>query len=208
MRFLTSASLATLAELSTTIPLPKSFTAIHMLHPQTYLNKILLTSSTGALALYNIRTRTLLYNFAAPSPAPGAVTSVSQSPAIDVVAIGYASGLVRLVDLRVDEEIMSLRMEGAISSIGFRSDGEPVLATGSEDGDLAFWDLNNRGRLVHLVRTAHEGGVSTVEWIPGQSLLVTSGGDNAIRVRTPSLTSRRSVRIAADTSWFAPAMEL
>lgn len=77
-------------------------------------------------------------------------------------------------------------MEGAIAAVGFRTDGEAVLATGSADGDLAFWDLNSRGRLVHLVRNAHEGGVSTVEWIPGQSLLVTSGGDNAIRVRPPS----------------------
>jgi U3 small nucleolar RNA-associated protein 21 len=182
-----------LAELSTSIPLPTDFTATHLLHPQTYLNKVVLGSTSGALALYNIRTRTLLYTFPAPpavglSPAAGAVTALAQSPAIDVVAVGYASGLVRLLDLRLDEELLALRMEGAISAIGFRTDGEPILATGSEDGDLALWDLNNRGRLVHLVRTAHEGGVSTVEWISGQSLLVTSGGDNAIRVRSLVLT--------------------
>ncbi len=47
-------------------------------------------------------------------------------------------------------------------------DGEPILASASSAGHIALWDLNSGGRLLHMVRGAHDGAISALEWIPGQ----------------------------------------
>jgi WD40 repeat protein len=62
------------------------------------------------------------------------------------------------------------------------SDGHPVLASASSTGHIALWDLNSGGRLLHIIRGAHDGAVSAVEWVPGQPVLISSGEDNSIKV--------------------------
>ena len=61
-------------------------------------------------------------------------------------------------------------------------DGEAVLASASASGHLAVWDLNNNGRLLHIVRGAHDRAVTSIEWIPNQPVLVSSGEDNSVKV--------------------------
>ncbi|CDZ97730.1 WD repeat protein [Phaffia rhodozyma] len=194
-------------ELSTTIPFASTFHATHMLHPSTYLNKILLGSTQGTLALYNIRSRSLIHTFLPPpGVAPSPVTALVQSPAVDVIGVGFLDGTVRVTDLKMDEVVLKVRMdslgkegEGGIGAISFRMDGEPILATTSLSGSLALWNLDQGGRLLHMSRTAHEGAITSLEWIPGQPLLITGGADNAIKQWTfdtptspPSLLKFRS----------------
>ena len=54
---------------------------------------------------------------------PGsAITALTQSPAIDVVGIGFASGNIIVYDVRADEKLMRMFMEGgSIRALGFRS---------------------------------------------------------------------------------------
>ena len=61
-------------------------------------------------------------------------------------------------------------------------DGQPILASASANGHIALWDLNNNGRLIHIVRGAHDRAVSAIEWVPGQPVLVSSGEDNSVKV--------------------------
>ncbi|KDQ12262.1 hypothetical protein BOTBODRAFT_189275 [Botryobasidium botryosum FD-172 SS1] len=174
-------------ELSATILFDNGFTATQVLHPATYLNKVLVASAEGGLQLWNIRTQTCIYTFDSPrlqdsASGPCAITTLVQSPAIDVVGIGFSSGEVSVYDIRADERLMRMHMDGGgIRAIGFRSDGHPVLATASASGNLALWDLNEGGRLLHLARGAHDGAITAVEWIPGQPLLITSGEDNSVK---------------------------
>jgi U3 small nucleolar RNA-associated protein 21 len=44
-------------ELQSTIQFNVGFSAVSVLHPATYLNKVLVASSQGSLQLWNIRTR-------------------------------------------------------------------------------------------------------------------------------------------------------
>ena len=128
-----------------------------------------------------------------------AITALVQSPAIDVVGIGFTSGELSVYDIRADERLMRMFMEGgAIRGLSFRSgqystsayfhslirftDGHQVLASVSSHGHLALWDLNCGGRLLHLVRGAHDGAISAVQWVPGQPILITSGEDNCVKV--------------------------
>jgi U3 small nucleolar RNA-associated protein 21 len=62
------------------------------------------------------------------------------------------------------------------------SDGQPILATGSSNGSIASWDLSKGGRLLHVNREAHEQGVTGLEFVPGQQLLISSSGDNSVKV--------------------------
>jgi U3 small nucleolar RNA-associated protein 21 len=61
-------------------------------------------------------------------------------------------------------------------------DGQPILATGASNGSIATWDLSKGGRLLHVNREAHEQGVSGLEFVPGQQLLISSSGDNSVKV--------------------------
>lgn len=61
-------------------------------------------------------------------------------------------------------------------------DGEAILATASSAGHIAFWDLNANAALLHIYRGAHDGAVTSLEWIPGQPLLLSSGDDNSVKV--------------------------
>ena len=92
--------------------------------------------------------------------------------------------------------------EGGIRSLAFRSgalhpvlqqppsvvltrlslDGTQVLSAAASTGHIAFWDLNSGGKLLHVIRGAHEGAVTAIEWIPGQPILVSSGEDNSVKV--------------------------
>jgi U3 small nucleolar RNA-associated protein 21 len=52
---------------------------------------------------------------------PTSVTALAQSPAIDVVGIGFASGEVSIYDIRADEKLMRIFIrEGPVRTLAFR----------------------------------------------------------------------------------------
>ncbi|XP_060917338.1 WD repeat-containing protein 36 [Labrus mixtus] len=158
---------------------PASFNVSAMMHPSTYLNKVLLGSSQGALQLWNIKTSKLLFTF--PGWSAG-VTVLQQSPAVDVVGVGLATGRIVIHNIRLDETLMSFTQDwGPISSLAFRTDGPPIMASGSPQGHIAFWDLERR-QLVTQQRHAHSTAIAGATFLHGEPLLVTNGADNAIKV--------------------------
>ncbi|KAJ7775037.1 Utp21 specific WD40 associated putative domain-containing protein [Mycena metata] len=180
-------------ELESTIEFDMGFTATLIFHPATYLNKVLVSSSQGNMQLWNIRSQACIHKFSASrlvsaptapessDAPPCAITALTQSPAIDVVGIGFTSGEISVYDVRADERLMRMFMEGGVRALGFRSDGHPVLASASSAGHIALWDLNSGGRLLHMIRGAHDGAITAVEWVPGQPVLISSGEDNSVK---------------------------
>jgi WD40 repeat protein len=63
-------------------------------------------------------------------------------------------------------------------------DGTQVLSAAASTGHIALWDLDSGGKLLHVIRGAHEGAATAIEWIPGQPILVSSGEDNSVKVGT------------------------
>ena len=53
-----------------------------------------------------------------------------------------------------------------------------IMATASPAGHVAVWDLDHR-RLSTVIRHAHHGAVTGLQFLPGQPLLLTSSPDNA-----------------------------
>lgn len=159
--------------------------------------------------------RTLIHTFPATSlvslTAPSAITALTQSPAIDVLGVGLASGACILFDVRIGEVLGKVRLEGEghgeVVGVGFRNgaslrprwrdkahriaftdDIGQTLAVTSSTGHIALFDLAAKMRLLHLVRAAHEGPVGGLEWLAGQPLMMTSGSDNSLKVSSVDLT--------------------
>ncbi|SPO27880.1 related to UTP21 - U3 snoRNP protein [Ustilago trichophora] len=193
-------------ELIRHIHLPHSFVASSLLHPATYLNKILIGSTDGQLALWNIRTGSLVHAYdaqqirlAAAGPASAtpsaAIVNLTQSPAVDIIAVGFADGHVLLHDIRLDESLFSIHASGGLSSgsVSFRSDGKQhSVAIATNSGNISIFDLepasasgsssaNNGPRLTYSIQDAHDGAVGSIEFVPGQPLLISSGGDNSCK---------------------------
>jgi len=119
-----------------------------------------------------------------------------QAPAVDIIAVGFADGWCSLVDVRFGEEILAVKIGqsdsshlsntgalDAVTGIAFRSESDTqVMVTSSSQGHLVIWNLNEGGRLLHIIREAHDSAISNVYFLPGQPVVVTASGDNSIKL--------------------------
>ncbi len=150
-----------------------------LLHPVSYLNKILFASQQGSMQLWNMKKSQLVYTYKSFG---AAVTCLRQAPAIDVCGVGLADGRIILHNLKFDEQVMSFVQEwGPIISLTFRTDGNPVMISGSSLGHMAVWNLEEK-RLVSQLREAHSGSVDGMQSLQLEPLMVTSSSDNSIKV--------------------------
>lgn len=170
----------------------------------TILNKIFVGRKDGWVELWNVSTAKLIYTILPPSPDCGAVTCLEPTPALSLLAIAYSSGTLVIKDVLLDKQILNVEAgtpEAPVNFISFRTDGagagndgrkDGVMATATmESGDVTFWDLNGGGRVAGVLRSAHNppaydgrtsrGGVSKIQFLPGQSVIVTSGRDNSLK---------------------------
>ncbi|KAF2085045.1 Utp21-domain-containing protein [Saccharata proteae CBS 121410] len=171
----------------------------------TYLNKIFAGRQDGSVEIWNLSTGKLLYTVFPPAAEYGSVTALQPTTALSLLAIAYSSGPVVIHNIRTDKEVMVVNTGSArktpVTSISFRTDGlgagddgrkDGVMATACKDsGDVTFWDLNGGGRKMGVLRGAHNppsaesggvaGGISKVEFLAGQAVLLTSGLDNSLK---------------------------
>ncbi|KAL7517489.1 hypothetical protein ACHAWX_002406 [Stephanocyclus meneghinianus] len=128
------------------------------------------------------------------------VTTLQQSPAVDTIAVGTSDGLVHLINTLLDFNLFTLRHKSnnpkiskgmnAISSLSFRTDGNATrqgvapLAVGRDDGSISVWDLTpveddnggpTRRTLLTEMNLVHYGGVSKLEYFPGEPLIISTG---------------------------------
>lgn len=154
-------------------------------HPFSYQDKVLLGSEQGSLQLWNVSTEQCLYKFAGWG---SAVVCIVQSPAKDVLGIGLSDGHVFVHNIKYDEVVMKIYQEyGSVTSMSFRLDSQPYLVTASEAGHLMIWNLE-RKRLSSQIRNAHCDKISKCQFIRNESLLVTSGSDNTLKIWTMDMS--------------------
>lgn len=150
-----------------------------ILHPSTYINKVLLGSDQGPLQLWNINTSKLIYTFKGWN---SGVSVLEQSPAIDVVGIGLKSGRIIIHNLKFDETVMEFYQDwGIVTSLAFRNDSLPLLISGTVCGHLILWNLEER-KVFSQILNAHDGMVSGMKCLQDQPMMVTSSPDNSIKL--------------------------
>lgn len=166
----------------------------------TFLNKVFVGKPDGGIDIYNVSTAKLVHTIVPPSPA-GPVVCIAPAPAVSLLAVAHADGLLRIIDVETEEPVMSFQQSDTakpISNITFRTDGagagddgrsDGIMATSSiESGDITLWDLTRGGKVARILRAAHEtsssttaSGISGIEFLPGQPVIISSGLDNALR---------------------------
>ena len=147
-----------------------------LVHPSTYLNKLLIGFGSR-MELYNINSWSQIHKFENYS---SRISVMVQSPAIDVIALGFMDGTIILHNIRLDKVVMKFRQSSRVTCIAFRTDGEHIMATASNTGDIVLWDLIEK-RLAYSMNSVHKGSIQTCFFYHGMSLLLTSGTDNSVK---------------------------
>ncbi|PNY28110.1 U3 small nucleolar RNA-associated protein 21 [Tolypocladium capitatum] len=170
----------------------------------TFLNKIFVGRKDGWVEIWNVSTGKLIYTILPPSSDCGSVTCLEPSPALSLMAIAYSGGPLVITNVLTDKRVLQVEAgnpEAPVNCISFRTDGvgagqdgrkSGVMATTTAaTGDVTFWDLNGGGRIMGVLRSAHNppsrdglsvrGGLSKVEFLVGQPVIVTSGRDNSLK---------------------------
>lgn len=157
----------------------KVFKITAMMHPNTYVNKILLGSEQGCMQLLNIKKMKIIYTFQGwDSP----VVVIEQAPAIHIVAIGLENRTIYLHNLEVDETVFQVMQDwGSITSISFRSDGDTIMAIGTSDGHIILYDLEKR-TVDSQILNAHCKSVRGMKYLNNEALLVSSSEDNSLKL--------------------------
>ena len=151
-----------------------------VLHPITYVNKILFASKQGTMQLWNISKSKLIYEYLGLKKS--SITVLEQAPALNVVGIGNECGDIVLLNLKADIVVMQFNQEGGkITSLSFRTDGETIMAASNVMGHVFLWDLENK-RVKGMIENAHSGAVANITFVDNKSLLVTNSGDNSVKV--------------------------
>uniref|UniRef100_A0A2N9G0Z1 WDR36/Utp21 N-terminal domain-containing protein n=1 Tax=Fagus sylvatica TaxID=28930 RepID=A0A2N9G0Z1_FAGSY len=162
------------------IMLDDKFSPSCLVHPDTYLNKVLLGSQEGSLQLWNVSTKKKLYEFKGWN---SSISSCVSSPALDVVAVGCADGKIHLLNIRYDEELVTFThsTRGSVTALSFSTDGQPLLASGGSSGVISIWNLEKR-RLQSVIREAHDSAIISLHFFANEPVLMSSSADNSIKV--------------------------
>jgi len=159
-------------------------------HLPTYIHKVVVASSAGGLELWNVRSRELVHTFKAhlaklDDTGGGGITCMVEVPnVLDLLALGFASGRISILHAREDRVVVEFdQAQGRVTALTFRTGPSAPrhLVSGAPNGTLVVWDLDKR-RAHKVLEGAHHGPIVSAHFLPNQSLLLTSGRDNAIRM--------------------------
>lgn len=130
----------------------------------THLHHVAIATSNGQIHVHNILTDTNLFTL-------GAKSASSSSYSKRVVSLSFCT----------DSSVgAGTSPEGKKTSA---SGSGRILAAGDTDGDITLWDLEKR-RIVGVMRSVHSsasGGILKCEFLAGQKVMVTTGGDNSLQ---------------------------
>ena len=167
--------LAPTATSSSTQPLllPSTSRLTCVLHPPTYVNKLLLAFSTGLLLLYNLHTQTAIHAYypiqtyhsslpTSSSPAPptpsssplplgpaaghasSAITALTASPSPGVISLGTSTGLILQFSIDSSTVLSAFHQHwGEVTALSYRQDGHPHLLSATPQGHLCTWHLGD-----------------------------------------------------------------
>ena len=168
-----------------------SFEILDLLHPMTYLNKILVIGKRNC-ELFNIKTCEKVYSFTETfqnlykisansensQENHNEISCVKGSPSLHIIAIGFTSGLIALHNLKTDENLFSFTQENAVIALAFSQQEIPLLASSDLKGTINVWALNEKS-LFSKLANFHKKAVNFLEFLPNELVLV-SGADNEL----------------------------
>lgn len=156
-----------------------------VMHPDTYLNKVLVVTSSGNIELHNIdknkRVAVLRQGPDDISLAHGeSIVGIVNSPEIDVVAVVQPSR-VSIVHLKKQRVLFALPCDltGDSFTCAMFSSVHSIIFVGTEQGRIQAFDLDARRMVCEL--KAHSARVTSLFWLP-DTYILSSSADNTIRI--------------------------
>lgn len=161
------------------IEFAKEKSATSFCHPHGYQNKFIVGFDDGSIELWNISSEKLIHTFA--SKHSSSVNKIVASNVEHVIALGCDDGTILILNALSDETLFTLKQTSAVSSLSFGSSAEPILLSGSVEGEIFCWNLESRAILQKW--NAHSGKiVSGISSFPGQPMFISNGGDNSLKI--------------------------
>lgn len=154
---------------------------VDVIHMPTHMNKIVVATSKHLL-VYNVKTGKNIYT---TDEFVENITTIASAPVINFLAIGTNEGICKIYNIKKAKTLKTVNTgsQSPITSISFRTDSNPHIVCSLRNGDLFFYDLNKNSR-VHLLSNVHKeefGGVSKAQFLNGNPIIVTNGGDNSLK---------------------------
>lgn len=139
----------------------------NFIHPSTYVNKLLF-SSGDSLQLWNVISENLIFDFGKQG-----VTCIEQSPVVDIIALGFENGEIKLVNLLYNEEILKFDARDPVQCLSFSSDTsmEYSILASLVNGQVTLWDLNSKK--IHATMSSNYQ-LSCLKFMPNEPILVTT----------------------------------
>ena len=154
--------------LSHTVSIPISATITTILHPPTFLNKMLV-ATTESLLLYNVRSTKLIHTFKC-LPNSRSPATLTATPDPDTLAVS-TDNLLHLINLKHDSLLFTLTHEHKITSVAFAH--STACVTTATANQVFTWDLTERTLLSRFIsaNTTH----TNVLYIPNTPQLIVTG---------------------------------
>lgn len=168
---------------------------VDIAHMPTYVNKLVVATSS-CLMLFNVKSGNTIHTFNEVLQGISFVESVPT--ALDTIAIVGNNGDIILTNIRTDRELFTLTTGEPVTTLGFRSDtgvgSAALLGIGTANGDVFIYDLELRRRVQSLRSFTRNSQVSSVQFLPGQPIVIVSGANNALSelIFDPPVTSSGS----------------
>jgi len=158
------------------------------MHPVSYLNKVIIAGEGDQMIIFNIEAKETIYKFKnITQKLNGAkILVIEQSPLVDIVGLGLESGDIHIVNLKQDKVLTSFSQDSPVKSLSFSSDTSlerSLLASCTTDGNILFWDLNER-KIHSVIQKAHNSKtIDKIEFLNNEPIVLSSSGDdNSIKM--------------------------
>jgi len=148
-------------------------------------NRVITTSTDGIARVWNARVKAVEHVLDAGNEARSALAADYFSSGFDItdmLAVGYADGLIRLWLVTANQPMRILRGHaGSVLSVAYSPQGDH-LASAGQDGTIHIWDLNQTSDTPAMIWKGHAGPVLDVAYSPDGNSLVSSGADGTLRI--------------------------
>ena len=161
-----------------------------IVHPATYINKLIFYSRKHMI-LMNINTNDKLYDYKDDENLGALLlddelTCVENSPATDVIGLGFNSGKIIGFNLKTCETYFKFSQESSVNSIAFthNDNNEAFVITGDQEGQINVWNLNKNTIQVKLSKHFSNSidYIDTIQYEDQEVLIAGSGKQNAIKM--------------------------
>lgn len=160
-----------------------AFSAFEIVHPVTYINKVLAYNSQQ-IALLNPISQKLLFEYSlfTENVLEGnkEIVIVATTPIVDIVAVCLNTGEIVILNIRTSKVVFTIKQKRTPTAIAFSSD-EGYMATADEIGNIILWDLEKKS-IKYRLEGSFNQPIDHLFFVPGLPLLTAaSSKSNSIR---------------------------